>query len=64
MNDERGLSVDEIAEHLDVGRETIYNRIEKRGIPVHRVGKLWKFQRAEVDIWVKSGKAANNGGAQ
>ena len=30
MMDERWLSVDEIAEYLGVGRETIYNWIEKR----------------------------------
>lgn len=63
MNGERWLSVDEIAEHLGVGRETIYNWIEKRDMPAHRVGRLWKFQISEVDAWIKSGKAAEQGGA-
>lgn len=26
-----------------------------RGMPGHRVGRLWKFQQAEVDAWVRSG---------
>ena len=63
MSGERWLSVDEIATHLGVGRETIYNWIEKRAMPAHRVGRFWKFQTSEVDAWIKSGKAAEQGGA-
>lgn len=61
MGGERWLSVDEIATHLGVERETIYNWIEKRGMPAHRVGRFWKFQISEVDAWIKSGKAAEQG---
>lgn len=50
---ERWLSVEEIATHLGVSRETIYRWLEKKKIPAHRVGKLWKFQASEVDEWVR-----------
>lgn len=63
MMNERWLSVDEIAEYLGVGRETIYNWIEKRAMPAHKVGRCWKFKRQEVDAWVESGKAAEGCGA-
>jgi len=56
--DERWLSVGEIAEHIGVTKDSIYRWIEKRGLPAHRVGKLWKFKRSEVDEWVRTGKAA------
>ena len=56
--DERWLSVEEIAEHLGVTKDSIYRWIERRGLPAHRVGKLWKFKRSEVDEWVRTGKAA------
>jgi excisionase family DNA binding protein len=59
MSETRWLSVDEIAEHLGVGRETIYTWIEKRELPAHKVGRFWKFQKKDVDNWVKSGKAAD-----
>ncbi len=56
---ERWLSVDEIAAHLGVSAVTIYRWLEKGGIPAHRVGKLWKFKRDEVDAWVKQGGAVD-----
>jgi len=54
---ERWLSVEEIATHLGVSKETIYRWLEKHKIPAHRMGRLWKFQRVEVDEWVKNGGA-------
>lgn len=53
------LSVEEIAAHLGVSKETVYRWLEKGRIPAHRVGKLWKFKTAEVDEWVRSGGATN-----
>ena len=61
-SDERWLSVEEIADHLGVTKDSIYRWIERRGLPAHRVGKLWKFMRSEVDAWVRSGKAVENSG--
>lgn len=50
-------SVEEIARHLGVSKETIYRWLEKEKVPAHRVGKLWKFKPSEVDGWVTSGGA-------
>ncbi len=54
---DRWLSVEEIAEYLGISKDTVYAWISKKGMPAHRVGRFWKFQRAEVDTWVKSGGA-------
>jgi len=33
-------------------------------MPAHKVGRLWKFRKDEVDAWVRSGDAAaTSGGA-
>ena len=56
---EKWLSVQEIAEHLGVSKDSIYNWI-KKGMPAHKIGKLWKFKISEVDEWAKSGKARND----
>lgn len=55
---ERWLSVEEIAIHLGVNRDTIYKWIERKQMPAHKLGKLWKFKVAEVDDWVRIGKAS------
>ena len=57
---DRWLSVEEIAEHLGISKDTVYAWIAKKGMPAHRVGRPWKFQRAEVDAWVKAGGANDN----
>jgi excisionase family DNA binding protein len=55
------FSVEEIARHLGVSKETIYRWLEKGKIPSRRIGKLWKFKPSKVDQWVDSGSAASIG---
>jgi excisionase family DNA binding protein len=55
---ERWLSVEGIAAHLGVNPDTIYKWIERKKMPAHKVGRLWKFQASAVDEWIKDGKAA------
>jgi excisionase family DNA binding protein len=54
---DRWLSVDEIASYLGVKRDTVYKWIARRKMPAHKVGRLWKFRRAEVDDWICSKNA-------
>lgn len=49
------LSADDIAAHLGVTKETIYVWIADKGMPAHKIGRLWKFQVSEVDDWVRRG---------
>jgi excisionase family DNA binding protein len=51
------VSVEQIAEHLGVTRDSIYRWIDRKGLPAHRVGRLWKFKASEVDDWVRAGGA-------
>ena len=55
--EDRWLSVDEIAGHLGIKRDTVYKWISERQMPGHKIGRLWKFNKKEVDEWVKSGGA-------
>ncbi len=57
--EDRWLSVDEIADHLGVKRDTVYKWISERQMPGHKIGRLWKFDKKEVDRWVKSGAAGD-----
>ena len=57
--DDRWLSVDDIADYLGVTRETIYTWVGSRDMPGHKVGRYWKFKRAEIDDWVRAGGASS-----
>jgi excisionase family DNA binding protein len=59
---DRWLSVDELASYLGIKRDTVYKWITRRNMPAHKLGRLWKFKRHEIDVWVRSG-AASGGGA-
>jgi excisionase family DNA binding protein len=56
---ERWYSLEEIAEHLGVSKDTVHRWIRNREMPAHKVGRLWKFDVAEVNDWVKSGRATD-----
>lgn len=55
--EDRWHSVDEIADHLGIKRDTVYKWISERQMPGHKIGRLWKFNKMEVDEWVISGGA-------
>lgn len=57
--DDRWLSVVDISEYLGVKKDTIYKWLSKRTIPAHKVGRLWKFKKDEIDEWVRTGGAAD-----
>lgn len=57
--DDRWLSVADISEYLGVKKDTVYKWLSKRIIPAHKVGRLWKFKKDDVDKWVHSGGAAD-----
>jgi len=56
--EDRWLSVEEICRHLGISKDTAYRWIDKNNMPAHRVGRLWKFKKAEIDEWVRNGGAS------
>ena len=46
-------SIDDVADHLAVRRETIYRWIKRRSFPAYRIGTVYKVRIADVDEWVK-----------
>ena len=63
MTAEPWVSVDDVAQHLGVVKDSIYRWIENRGMPAHKLGRLWKFKLSEVDEWVRTHRVDDNGGA-
>lgn len=60
MTAEPWVSVDDVAKHLGVVKDSIYRWIEGRALPAHRVGRLWKFKLSEVDAWVRTSRPDND----
>lgn len=55
-NDDRWIGIEEAANYMGVNKDTIRNWIKKdTGIPAHKIGKLWKFKKSELDAWIKTG---------
>lgn len=54
---EKWSSIDEIAEHLGVSKDTIRIWIKKKEMPAYKIGKRWKFKVSEVEQWIKRGDA-------
>ncbi|HKY40552.1 MAG TPA: helix-turn-helix domain-containing protein [Polyangiaceae bacterium] len=48
------VSVEDVALHLGVAKDSVYRWIEAKGLPANRIGKLWKFKLSEVDDWVRN----------
>ncbi|MDD2336084.1 MAG: helix-turn-helix domain-containing protein [Geobacteraceae bacterium] len=57
--EDRWLSINEICTYLGVSNDTVYKWIDRHKMPAHRMGRLWKFKRIEVDEWVKAGGASD-----
>ncbi|MFO0578926.1 MAG: helix-turn-helix domain-containing protein [Polyangia bacterium] len=49
MTMEPWTSVEDVAKHLGVAKDSVYRWIEPWGLPAHKVGRLWTFKRSEVD---------------
>ena len=55
------VSVEALAKHLGVAKDSVYRWIDHKGLPAHKVGRLWKFKLSEVDDWVRSGGTVDHG---
>ncbi|MCG6869301.1 MAG: helix-turn-helix domain-containing protein [Gammaproteobacteria bacterium] len=59
MPTEPWVSVEDVARHLGVAKDSVYRWIDHKGLPAHKIGRLWKFKIMEVDDWVRSGGAVD-----
>ncbi len=48
------MSLIELSSYLRVEKQTIYNWLHEKKISGIKVGHLWRFDRDEVDRWLKT----------
>jgi excisionase family DNA binding protein len=53
---EKWTGLAEIADYIGVSKDTIRNWIKNSNMPAHKVGRLWKFKKSEVDQWIATKK--------
>jgi len=47
------FTLDEVAAYLKLGKRTVYRLAAAKKIPAFKVGETWRFQRQEIDQWIK-----------
>lgn len=50
------LSVEELADYLGLKKQTIYNWLHEGKIAGLKIGKVWRFEKKEIDNWLKKYK--------
>jgi excisionase family DNA binding protein len=51
MQENRLLSVDEVAIYLMIPKSTLYKMCSEREIPCAKIGKHWRFDKKSIDEW-------------
>ncbi len=51
---QRLMDIDELADYLRLKKQTIYNWLNQRRITGIKVGGVWRFDRREIDSWLRS----------
>ncbi len=52
--DDTFLTTEEVLDYLQVNLRTVYRLIKADKIPAVRVGRQWRFKRADLDAWLES----------
>ena len=47
------MTIEEVAQYMRVSRFTVYRLAKEHSIPATKVGRQWRFQREEINQWVK-----------
>lgn len=57
----RLIDIDELADYLKLKKQTIYNWLHQRKISGIKVGGVWRFDRRDIDSWLKSRRRQSKG---
>ena len=46
------MTIDELAEYLQVSKSSLYKLAQDGRVPGQKVGKHWRFHRETIDAWL------------
>jgi len=50
---QRLMTIKEVADYLRLSKVTVYKMTRQGKIPALKIGKQWRYNKAEIDSWVK-----------
>jgi excisionase family DNA binding protein len=50
-NNDKIMTLEEVAEYLRVKPQTIYTWAQEKRIPAAKLGKEWRFKKLMIDKW-------------
>lgn len=53
---DKWLTLEQIAEYLQMSTSSIYKMAQAGKIPSYKVGRQWRFKKEEIDKWVEHNK--------
>lgn len=57
--DTQWLTMAGVMEHLSASRNTVKRLMREEGLPHHRLGPEYRFDRDEVDAWLRSSRCSS-----
>jgi len=51
---EKLMTLSQLAEYLQLGKSTIYKMVQKGEIPGIKIANQWRFDKREIEKWVKN----------
>lgn len=50
--DDRIMTLEEVSKYLKLHKATVYKMAQAGRIPASKVGKVWRFKRAKIEVWL------------
>ncbi len=58
------MTIDQLAEYLQIAKSTLYKLAQEGKVPGQKVGKHWRFHRETIDHWIAGEGAPHLEGKQ
>jgi len=52
------MTLSDVAAYLQVAERTVYLWSHKGELPGFKLGNVWRYNRAEIDAWIETSRAA------
>ena len=53
------MTIDQVAEYLQLHKQVVYRHVKKKTIPASRIGSTIRFKRSVIDAWLEDSALEN-----